>query len=167
MVKIGYKLSYSNPEFGSCTLNADRTMNVFATPSVPSIGYVVRPVFQNAANNSLCINKTFVLKGSPTGGVWSAAGTVSVNANGVVTTNSIGIGTITYTIFNNTTGCANFRTLNYNVVSCDQLRKGEPSITGASGKIILYPNPAHDRVFFNVDAFTGKGTMVLHDTHGK
>ena len=164
---IRYRLNYADPAFGTCVLNADRGITVNAIPLAPTISYVVKPIFLVAATNTLCINKSFELKGIPAGGVWSAAGSVTVNANGGVTTSSPGRGTITYTVFDDL-GCSNSRTLTYDVVVCEVPRKSETEITSTNAdKITLYPNPVRKRAFFKVNVSTGEGTMILTDSHGK
>lgn len=165
--KVSYRINYSNPSFGTCFSGADKDITVYATPSLPVISYVISPVFLVTATNTLCMNKTFVLKGSPAGGVWSSAGSVTVNANGVVTTSSPGIGNVSYTVYNSS-GCSNTKTLNYNVVVCDAQRKSETAITSNNSNIItVYPNPVRKRAIFKVHVSTGEGTMILTDALGK
>ena len=163
--KITYKLNYSSPDFGSCASVTDRDITVYALPATPTISYVIRPTFLVAATNSLCLNKTFVLKGTPAGGVWNSAGSVTVNANGQVMTSSPGTGTVTYTVFN-TYGCSSSKTISYDVTACDLARKSTPVSVNKITKITLYPNPAHTRVFFNVDATIGEGIVFLTNSHG-
>ena len=180
---IRYALNYANPNFGSCSSSTDRDLAVYPLPGTPTITYIIRPVFLVPATNTLCIDQTFMLNGSPAGGVWSAAGSVTVNANGVVTTSSPGAGTVTYTVYNGF-GCSSSKTISYDVVICNSFSNPEPasfsksnsieiysnedpSVLRNSMKILLYPNPAHTRVFFKVDASTGKGEFILNDVHGK
>ncbi len=164
--KIRYRLNYSNPVYGSCFSSTDKDITVYATPSLPVISYVVRPVFLVTATNTLCINKTFQLKGSPAGGFWSSSGSVTVSNNGVVTTTSAGMGTATYTVYNSF-GCSNSKSINYNVTLCDYARNTASAPLSKSNRILLYPNPARTRVFFNVPAIVGEGTFILSDSHGK
>ncbi len=169
---IRYKLNYANSAFGTCSTSTDRNITVYALPLAPTIAYVTRPVFLVAATNTLCANQTFTLKGTPAGGTWSAAGGVTVTPAGVVTTTSPGTGTVTYTVYNGF-DCSNSRTITYNVVACNS--KTMPVIASTdkitllnkSSKIMLFPNPAHTIVYFNVDAITGEGTVILNDVHGK
>ncbi len=182
--KIRYKLNYSSPAFGTCSSSTDRDITVYALPAIPTIAYVVKPVFLVTATNTLCMNKTFTLKGTPAGGIWSSAGAVTVTGNGVVTTSSPGTGNVTYTVFNSF-GCSSSKTITYDVVTCNSFSNtvepivlsrsnsnvlhpnAAPALPNTSNRIMLYPNPAHTKVFFNVDATTGEGLVVLADVHGK
>ena len=163
---IRYKLNYSSPEFGTCSSGTDRTIDVYALPVTPVITYAVRPVFLVAATNSLCINKTFVLRGSPAGGSWNAAGSVTVTANGVVTTSSPGAGNVTYTVYNSF-DCSSSKTINYDVVICEQARRAEtdPTIVSKAGRIMLYPNPALSQFFMS--NMKGISQITVCDMNGR
>jgi len=172
---IRYQLNYNNAAFGSCSSAIDRGISVYAVPSTPSISTIVKPTYA-AGTTNICLFKTFILRGSIVGGTWSSAGSVTVNGNGVVTPSSLGEGTVTYTVYNSS-GCSSSRTVSYFVVSCEMLgksgngvenqNKGDAVLMGNANRILLFPNPAHDRVFFNVDVAAGEGTVMLSDMQGK
>jgi hypothetical protein len=144
-------------------------------PLAPSISVVVKPTLA-PGSTSICLFRTFVLKGNVAGGVWTSAGSLSVDGNGVVTPSSTGAGTVTYTIYNSS-GCSSSKTLSYDVVGCDLYTKGQPApvpqikaaptLMDKRYSILLFPNPAHSQVFFDVSATTGEGTVVLTDMQGK
>jgi hypothetical protein len=169
--KIKYQLSYSNPGYGSCLSATERDMSVYTLPTVPTISFIVKPTLA-AGSTSICLYRTFTLKGSVTGGVWTAAGSLTVTNAGVVTPISTGSGTVTYTVYTST-GCSSSKTLSYDVVACEIYSKADPATIQLStlpvkpNKILLFPNPAHNRVFFNADATAGEGTVILSDMHGK
>ncbi|MFT3912432.1 MAG: PKD domain-containing protein [Ferruginibacter sp.] len=176
---ITYKLNYDNPAFGTCSSSSARDITVYAVPSVPSISVVVKPTFVSGTSGPICLNRPFTLKGSITGGVWTSAGSLTVNGNGVVTPSSVGYGTVTYTVYN-VSGCSSSKTVSYDVASCELYTKGsQPYVQQNQNKvkpaavpvkhdgIFLYPNPTHSQVFFNIDASKGEGTVILSDMHGK
>ncbi len=172
---IMYQLNYSNPAYGTCSLATTRDITVYAIPATPAISTIIKPTYATGTN-SICMNKSFVLRGNVTGGIWSSAGSLTVNSNGVVMPSSPGTGTVTYTIYNSS-GCSSSKTLSYDVVICDQYSKGPslpvtqikpvPDQQSTTSGILLYPNPAHSKVFFNVDSETGEGTVILTDMHGR
>ncbi len=170
---IRYQLNYSNPAFGSCSTGINRDVNVLALPLVPSISVVVKPVLVSGTT-SICLYKSFVLKGSIAGGIWTSTGSLSVNGNGVVTPSAPGAGTVTYTIYN-ISGCSSSKTIAYNVLPCELFSKTALPVQpnkmlhtqSLYSRIILYPNPAHTQVYFNVNTIAGKGSFILTDAHGK
>ena len=172
---IRYQLSYANPVFGTCSSFVDRGITVYAAPLAPLIAVIVKPTLA-PGSTSICLFRTFVLKSNVAGGVWTSAGSLTVDGNGLVTPSSTGAGTVTYTIYNSS-GCSSSKTLSYDVVSCDLYPKGQPSpvsqiktlstLQDKRYNIFLFPNPTHSRVFFDVDANTGEGTVILTDMQGK
>lgn len=172
---IRYQLTYENPVYGACSSVSSRDINVLTLPVTPSITYQSWPRLATGTTN-ICSNQTFNLRANISGGFWSASGSVSVNSSGVVTTFTTGLGTVTYTVFNSS-GCSRSRTLSFQVVSCDLSGK-QPATPQLSVKnsdqqqenknrIIVYPNPARDKVYFNVDVSTGEGVVMLTDLSGK
>ncbi|MEO6668307.1 MAG: PKD domain-containing protein [Ferruginibacter sp.] len=172
---IRYQLNYASPESGTCSSATDRAITVYAVPLAPTISVLVPPTFA-PGSSSICLFKTFVLRGNVAGGVWTSAGSLTVSSNGVVTPSSPGIGTVTYSIYNSS-GCSSSKTVSYDVASCEQYSKGQAApVAGIKViatpplkpyEILLYPNPTQDKVFFNVDAIAGEGTVILTDMQGK
>ncbi|MEO8770903.1 MAG: PKD domain-containing protein [Ferruginibacter sp.] len=175
VANIKHQLNYSNAAFGTCSSSTASDISVYALPATPAISVLVKPVYATGST-SICMNKSFVLRPNIGGGVWTSAGSLTVNSNGGVTPGSPGTGTVTYTVYN-TTGCSASKTVSYDVVSCELYSKGTvPPVTeykttsvlpDKTSSIFLYPNPAHTKVFFDVEAATGEGTVILTDLQGK
>jgi len=163
------QIRYTVTSSVGCSSFVDYYVNVNALPSVPSISYAsgtVNPQI-GAPIGSYCTNKTFTVVGTPSGGVWSTTGLISVtNPGGVVTTgNTAGAGTLSYT-YTDFNSCSSSRTISGNVVTCAP--RGV-SVTNdfSNNDFVLYPNPAKNSVNINIDAFVGSGTIIVADLFGK
>jgi hypothetical protein len=155
---------------GGCNLTATTSFAVNSLPNVPSIGYAVGTVNpQRGAGGAFCTNKTFTVVGTPSGGVWSSTGIITVGASaGVLNTgSSVGAASLTYTVTTN--GCSNSRTITGNVVTC--AARGMNGIENGKLKMEndfnLYPNPAKSFIRLNVETLMGAGTIVVTDLYGK
>lgn len=147
-------------------VTASLQLIVNALPSVPNIAYAPGGTNPQAGApaGSFCRNRIFNLAGFPSGGTWSALGTISINANGNASIgNSTGLGSVTYTV-TNSNGCSNSRTMGGNVVACASRGTEEAS---KKANFFVYPNPAKNILNIKVDNLVGKGEIFFTDLLGK
>ena len=165
--QVTYTINGSN----GCVSSATYNVNVFANPGVPSISYApgtVNP--QTGAGGAFCTNRTFTVVGTPSGGVWSRTGVLSVNpTSGIVFTGTqAGAASLTYT-FTNAGGCSNFRTIPNSIVTC--LNRGAQNsnvdLQQSAIDFTLYPNPAKQNVNLNIEKLVGGGKIIVTDLYGK
>ncbi len=160
---VNYTITGSN----GCTTKTAYAATVIALPAVPSVAYAPGTTNPQTSGSGLtfCKNKTFTLRGKPTGGTWSATGGVSItplNAQEAsVTTTANGAMQLSYTIGNNT--CTNKRTFSGTVVSCSKGIVNSSLNAGYDFKV--YPNPAHS--FLNIKVGSGIKNAVITDLYGK
>ncbi len=155
-----------------CSASTNYNVTINANPNVPSIGYApgtINP--QKGIGGAFCTNRTFIVVGSPVGGVWSTSGVLAVTTpGGVVSTGLIaGAGSLTYT-FTNANGCSNSRTISNNIVTCAARGLSEESngqLTIDNAQFTIYPNPARSFIRLNVETLVGKGQIVVTDLYGK
>ncbi|MCX6209132.1 MAG: T9SS type A sorting domain-containing protein [Bacteroidetes bacterium] len=148
-----------------CSNAVSYNLTVNALPAIPSIAYA--PGTTNVqGSGGLCKNRTFTVVGSPTGGVWSKTGVITISNLGVISTgNTTGAMTVSYTI-TNANGCTNARTIGMNVVNCSS--KGiNQTVSTSNENLLLYPNPAKGVVNFNVNKLVGEGKVIITDLLGK
>ncbi len=161
---------YTVTNGSGCSAYASYAITVNNYPNLPTISYAPGTVNPQtgAPAGSFCTNKTFTVVGTPTGGVWSKTGVISVTSPaGVVSTGSTpGAGSLTYTITVN--GCSSSRTISGNVVSC--AARGvvdNSSLTMGNSQWTMYPNPAKSVININVETLVGSGKLLIIDYLGK
>ena len=164
------RYSFTN-ELG-CNATALYNVNVYSTPSVPSIQYAAgttNPQIGAGGGNNYCSGRTFTVIGTPSGGVWSSSGVITVGAStGIVNTGSVaGTGSVTYTTTIN--GCSNSKTINGTIVACPTPR-GYANDNGQmimNSEFTMYPNPAKTFINLSLNSFIGAGTIEITDLYGK
>jgi hypothetical protein len=123
-----------------------------------------------ATGGAFCANRTFTVVGTPSGGVWSKTGVITVTTPaGLVNTGSIaGIGNLTYT-YTDANRCSNAITIASNVMIC-----ASKSVNGVgneqpmtSAEFTMYPNPAKSKVNINIENIVGINNMIVTDIYGK
>ena len=157
-----------------CSAFVTKNITVNAIPATPTIGY--KAPFSNpqagAPTGGFCVGKVFGVLGSPTGGVWSTTGCISVTSSGIATINTTGSGSLTYT-FTNSNGCSNFKTMvgsGYVCAARGVIRVSNQSLMPteiAKNDFKLYPNPASTIVGLKVETLIGSGSIVITDLYGK
>jgi hypothetical protein len=165
-------IKYTVTNASGCSASATYTVTVNAFPLIPTIGYQIGAINPQlgAGGSNFCTNRSFTVVGSPSGGVWSKTGVISVTSPaGLVTTGSLaGVGTLTYT-FTNINGCSSSRTIAGNVVVC--AARGVNGIENGKLKMenefTMYPNPAKTVIRLNVKTLIGAGNIVVSDLYGK
>jgi hypothetical protein len=156
-------VKYTLTNVAGCSASASKAVTVNALPAVPSIAFAPNTIGVTGSGG-YCRNKTFTLLGSPSGGVWSSGGVVSItNAGVVATSNTLGAGSVTYTV--TTIGCSSNRTINSNIVACKGIATNSQQSTVEP--LIVYPNPAHSTFSFKIKTLIGAGTIVVTDLYGK
>ena len=121
---------------GNCIGSTTISFTVNAIPPIPAINYAnSTPNPQTCTGGGFRMNNTFTVVGTPSGGVWSKTGVMSVGATtGVVNTGSVsGAASLTYTRTVN--GCSNFKTINGFVGFCRGVNNGQ--LTMDNGRYIL------------------------------
>ncbi|MFY7965984.1 MAG: T9SS type A sorting domain-containing protein [Chitinophagaceae bacterium] len=167
-------VNYTISNAQGCSAVATKNIVVSAMPAVPTVAYA--PGTALTGSNSIfgsggfCVGKTFTLIGSPNTsgtGSWLASGAASIGATtGIVSINSAGPGTITYT-FTNSLGCANSRTLASNGVTCAARMSNINEQLVTNSDFVIYPNPARSFVSLQVEKLIGTGSIILSDLYGK
>jgi len=163
-------IRYTVTNASGCSAYVSKSITVNTIPGIPSISYApgtVNP--QSGAAGSYCTNRTFTVVGSPSGGVWSKTGVISVTTPaGVVSTgNTPGAASLTYT-YTNGNGCSNSRTIASNVVTCafrGMNIDAQEALT--TNNYSIYPNPAKSFISVKADVLIGKGKIVITDLLGK
>lgn len=156
-----------------CLNAVGKTITVKSLPAVPSINYGVgwaNPQAGAGGGFNYCANRSFGVVGTPTGGVWSKTGVITVTtpAGLVKTTAATGAASLTYT-FTDANGCSNSKTIVGSVVTCSArgVNGASEDKLVASGDFTMYPNPAHSFISLLVDKLIGTGTIVISDLYGK
>ncbi len=152
-----------------CSNSSTANLTINALPSIPTIAYA--PGTSGVTGSGgICKNKTFTVVGTPTNGVWSKTGVISVSPAGTnSTTTSISTGSVTgaasvsYTV-TNANGCSNTRTVNINIVNCSA--KGINSNI-ISNDVTFYPNPAKSFITVNANNIIGDSKITITDLLGK
>lgn len=164
-------IKYTLTNSAGCTAYVSKNITINAIPAQPSFGYAsgtVNP--QNGAGgaSNFCINKTFTLVGSPTGGTWSTSNSAiaSVTVGGVVSTLALGSVSISYTV-TNAQGCSRSKTISGNIVNCVGSRGVEIKAETPRLDFTLFPNPAKTSVEFNVQLVEAGGKVVVNDMFGR
>lgn len=164
---VNYTLTGNN----GCTTKTVFATTVNALPVVPSIYYTAGTVNPQigAPTGGFCVGKTFGIEGVPNtpAGVWSATGSVSITSGGIVTINSVGVGSIKYN-YTDVNGCSNSRTILGFGYAC----AAKNSITSTieeknTNDFLMYPNPSHSSFNLRVDWLVGSGSMTITDMYGK
>ncbi len=146
-----------------CSASRSLAVTINSTSATPTIAYASTPSPQG--NGGLCTNKTFTLRGSPTGGSWSSTGPISITNAGVVTTTNVtGAMSITYNV--GAAGCVGRRTISMNVVHCNTRGIKTNEVVESNG-FTLYPNPAKDYVNIKLHNNTSKCDVKVFDIYGK
>lgn len=145
-----------------CTNSASCNITIAPAP-IPSIAYAAGtniPSIRSGSN--FCANRTFTVVGSPNGGVWSATGVVSISPAGLVTTGAAaGAGAVRYT-YTDASNCSAYREIASNVVICSSR-----GIAGTGKEFVVYPNPAKNVIYLNLETLTNNGRVVITDLYGK
>ncbi len=163
-------ISYKVTNAAGCSKTATYNVTVAAIPNVPTITYA--PGTPNpqagAPTGSFCINKTFSVVGSPTGGTWSSTNSsvLTVSALGSVHTAALGAASLRYTV-TNANGCSNSRSMSGTVVNCASRGVNLNDAPKPEFDFNLYPNPAKGSVAFNAEFAEAGGRIVLTDMYGK
>ncbi|MFY7883884.1 MAG: beta strand repeat-containing protein, partial [Dolichospermum sp.] len=168
-------VNYTVTNAAGCSALVNKTITVNALPAVPTIAYAPgtqlggpASPFYGAPSGSFCVGKVFTLVGTPNvpAGVWSATGAASITSGGVVTVNSVGVGTVKYT-YTNTNGCVNSRTLSASGFTCASRGTNVEELAISSTDFTMYPNPARSVISLQVDKLIGGGSIVVTDLYGK
>jgi hypothetical protein len=164
-------IKYTVTSAAGCSNYTNYNVMINAIPSVPSITYALGTVDPQAGapTGSFCANRTFTLVGTPSGGVWSKTGPITVTTPaGVVTTGSAaGSGSINYT-YTDANRCSNSRTMVGNVYVC--AARGITNTNDPlkmSSDFTMYPNPAKSQVNINIENLVGTSNMIVTDLYGK
>ncbi len=154
----------------NCSGYAAKTMVVNPMPGIPTIGYApvnVNPQAGAGGGSNFCRYRTFDVRGTPLGGVWSSSNTSAMTISSLGTINTVGLGAtiITYTITLN--GCSNSRSIPTNVVACANKGTKDAQTMTDNVQIVVYPNPA--KTFFNVkiNKPINGATIVVTNVYGK
>ena len=161
-------INYTVLNSSGCSAFTSYNVTINAIPNIPSIGYAAGTANpQTGASGAFCINRTFTVVGTPTGGLWSSTGVLTVGATtGIVNTNTLaGTGSLTYTITTN--GCSNSRTISGTVAVCAARQSLVNSQSSMKNDIVMFPNPARSVVSFQVKTLIGAGIIVVTDLYGK
>jgi hypothetical protein len=163
-------IKYTVGNAASCSTFVSKTVAVNALPAIPSIAYGVATVNPQAGaggGNNFCTNRTFTVVGSPTGGVWSKTGVLSVTTpGGAVNTGAVaGAGSLTYTVTTN--GCSSSRSIVGAVVTCAARGAVSNEQLASSSYFTMYPNPAKTFISLNVETLIGSGKLLIIDYLGK
>jgi hypothetical protein len=161
---------------GVCGNNITKDVVVTNLPSIPSIAYspinTVNPQAGAAGGSGIlvCKNRTFILRGTPSGGSWITTGgmsatPISTQDASVNSGSSAGTASITYTI--GSSGCNSSRTMNATVVSCVFKGINNNQLSIDNSQLTIYPNPARSTINLNVKTLIGAGTIVVTDLYGK
>ncbi len=162
-------IKYTVTNANGCSNFATTNIQVNPLPNVPTIQYAagtINPQY-GAPKGGFCIGKVFTIVGSPAGGSWSATGSFSITNAGVVSIDSLGAASITYTYTNNS-GCKNNRTATgYGFACAARGVNNNLQMSNDIEHLTIYPNPA--KIFFNlqIDKLVGAGTVVIVDLYGK
>jgi hypothetical protein len=164
-------IKYTVTSAVGCSNYINYNLQINSIPAVPSITYAPGTINPQAGapTGSFCANRTFTIVGTPSGGVWSKTGPITVTTpGGVVTTGSVaGSGSIKYT-YTDANGCVNSRTMVGNVYVCAArgvVNSNEP--LGISNDFTMYPNPAKSEVKINVETLVGISNITVTDLYGK
>ncbi len=162
-------IRYTLTNASGCSNFVSYSITVNSIPNVPTIQYAAGTIDpqRGAPNGGFCVGKTFTVVGSPANGLWNATGSLSVTNAGVITINTTGAGSITYT-YTNPLGCSNSRSVNtvgYNCVGSRGINNQELIVNTL--QFSLYPNPAHSIVNVKIDKSTGIETLTITDLYGK
>jgi hypothetical protein len=156
-----------------CTNSTSYNVTSNSLPGVPFIGYAPGTINPQtgATGGAFCANRTFTVVGTPSGGVWSKTGVISVTSPaGVVNTGSVaGAASLTYT-YTDANGCSNFRSLVSNVMVCASRGvngANNVQLTMENSQWTMYPNPAKSFISLNVNSLVGAGSIVVTDLYGK
>jgi hypothetical protein len=150
---------------GACLASSTLALTVNALPATPTIAFAsgTRNV---AGSGGYCINKTFTLVGTPSGGSWSSTGGVTVNSSGfVITGATTGAFSITYT-YANSNGCRGSRTASSTLVACASRGINNTNKLN-DDNIIVYPNPSKNFVNINLKNATTGTTATIFNLMGK
>ena len=165
-------IKYTVTSAVGCTNFTNYNVTINAIPGVPSITYAPGTVGNpqaGAPTGSFCANRTFTVVGTPSGGVWSKTGPITVTTPaGLVTTGSVaGSGSIKYT-YTDANGCSNSRTMVGSVYVCAArgIANTNDPLT-ISNDFTMYPNPAKGFINLNVETLIGAGSIVVTDLYGK
>jgi len=163
-------IAYNVVSAAGCRSAANYNVVVSAIPSTPTIGYAApfsNPQ-QGAPYQGFCVGKVFGVAGSPSGGVWSANGCISVTSGGIATINTTGAGSLTYT-FTNANGCSNFRTMTGAGYVCAArgIASNNNEQQTVKNQFSMYPNPAKSFVSLYVETLVGEGQIIVTDLYGK
>ncbi len=161
-------IRYTVTNAAGCSKYTDYPVTVGAKPAVPTISYASgtsNP--QLGASGGFCINKTFTVVGTPSGGTWSSSNSsvFTVNAGGVVNTLALGTASLTYTYGSN--GCSASRSIPGTVVNCAARGVDLSNMPKPELDFTLFPNPAKGLVSFNTEFAEAGGKIVLTDMFGK
>lgn len=164
-------IRYTITNASGCSATSVLPITVNPLPAIPSISYASGTPGGVQVSGGGCKNKTFTIVGSPSNGVWTKTGVISISPSGTNSTTTVvntgastGAASVTYT-YTNANGCVNSRTISSNVVSCGS--KGIESNEISKNSFVIYPNPAHTKVNINVKTLVGNGNIVVTDLYGK
>ena len=165
---------YTITNASACSSFATAIFIVVSAPTIPNIAYAsgtVNP--QYGPGGAYCNGKTFTLKGTPTGGVWSAAGGITVDATtGVASTITNGAAIVTYTVSSAAASCSNSRSITGTVATCAfRGTNSTSSIVNSPSSMttdfVIYPNPARTSVSLYVETLIGTGNITITNLYGK
>lgn len=156
-----------------CNTKTTYPISIVQTPAMPSIsfapGNTTNPIVPGGGNR-FCNGRSFVLRGSPSGGSWSATGGLSINTLTVqdarFNTTTTGAYDLAYTVSNGT--CSNKRSFTGTVISCS---KGivKSTQTNEPLNVYIYPNPVSCNSAINIklNKNVNNVTMKITDMLGK
>ncbi|MBK6347771.1 MAG: T9SS type A sorting domain-containing protein [Bacteroidales bacterium] len=168
----GVNAGDNSDEFSYVPENSDEvrlifTSSLFCAINNPAASNIIEamvydlPVVTWAFQDTVCVNlgPVELLGGTPEGGVYSGPGVT----DNVFDPESVGTGeyTLTYT-YTTEDGCIGEAEQMVIVDLCDNVS----SITPNSSSVVIYPNPANDRLFVRINNPAVPNTIRLYNTTG-
>jgi Thermolysin metallopeptidase, alpha-helical domain/Concanavalin A-like lectin/glucanases superfamily/Secretion system C-terminal sorting domain len=158
-----------------CSAYSTALITSNAIPPVPNIGYApsntVNPQAGATGGTGLlmCKNKTFIVRGTPSTGVWATTGGItatSINTqDATVSTISTGAASLKYT-YTDANVCSNYRTITATVVTCAAKGIANEQLATRTN-FIIYPNPAKNSITINTINMVAGGQIIITNLLGK
>lgn len=171
------RIRYSLPFAGTttCPNYVEKLVTVNALPAIPSINYspinTVNP--QRGASGAvpgtiaICNSRTFILRGSPSGGSWTTTGGATVTPidaqDASVTSTTLGAASILYTITTGA-GCSNSQSKVATIVAC--AAKGINTTEMGDLNYKIYPNPAKNIANVYIENAIGNTRIIITNILG-
>ncbi len=161
-------IKYTVTNSFGCASSTTKIINVNAIPSVPSIVYAAGTTNPQAGapTGGFCVGKNFNVAGIPSGGNWLSTGCIGVTNNGIATINTTGAGSLKY-VYTNANGCSNSRTMVGTGYTCAARGTISNEQLATSKDFIVFPNPARNTVYINLENNKGGEQLIITDMLGK